>query len=97
MYGRMIPYQRFVVVLVARKNTSSSVTHHPHGWRHVKGVTAYSRHSDRWGTRYGGRGIALALARQGVHVAVTDVYTPKKGTVGSPLSAEQDVTTTVGA
>ena len=40
--------------------------------------------------------MALALARQGVHVAVADLYTPRQGTAGYPLSAEQDVSTTVG-
>src|SRR5215475_3428440 len=48
------------------------------------------------GARGIGRGIALALARQGVHVAVADLYTPSRGTAGYTLSAEQEVNTTVG-
>ena len=48
------------------------------------------------GARGIGRGMALALARQGVHVAVADLYTFRQGTAGYPLSAEQDVSTTVG-
>ena len=48
------------------------------------------------GARGIGRGIALALARQGVHVAVADLYTPSQGTAGYALSAGQDVSSTVG-
>lgn len=48
------------------------------------------------GARGIGRGMALALARQGVHVAVADLYTPSQGTAGYALSAEQEVSTTVG-
>src|SRR5919109_3966386 len=48
------------------------------------------------GARGIGRGIALALARQGVHVAVADLYTPSQGTAGYALSAAQEVTKTVG-
>jgi NAD(P)-dependent dehydrogenase (short-subunit alcohol dehydrogenase family) len=47
------------------------------------------------GARGIGRGIALALARQGVHVAVADLYTPSQGTAGYALSAAQEVNTTV--
>jgi len=49
------------------------------------------------GARGIGRGLALALARQGVHVAVADLYTPRQGTAGYALSTEQEVITTVGA
>jgi meso-butanediol dehydrogenase/(S,S)-butanediol dehydrogenase/diacetyl reductase len=42
-----------------------------------------------------GRGMALALARQGVHVAVADLYTPSKGTAGYAFSTEQEVNKTV--
>jgi NAD(P)-dependent dehydrogenase (short-subunit alcohol dehydrogenase family) len=50
------------------------------------------------GARGIGRGMALALARQGVHVAVADLYTPSQGTAGYALAAaEQDVITTVEA
>ena len=49
------------------------------------------------GARGIGRGMALALARQGVHVAVADLYTPSQGTAGYALSAEQDVITTIEA
>ena len=62
----------------------------------MDGVTEYSRHSDRWGTRYWQRHSA-GLARQGVHVAVADLYTPSQGTAGYTLSAEQEVSSTVGA
>jgi NAD(P)-dependent dehydrogenase (short-subunit alcohol dehydrogenase family) len=48
------------------------------------------------GARGIGRGMALALARQGVHVAVADLYTPSQGTAGYALSTEQEVTKTVG-
>lgn len=47
------------------------------------------------GARGIGRGIAEALARQGVHVAVADLYTPSHGTAGYNLSAEQEVMKTV--
>jgi meso-butanediol dehydrogenase/(S,S)-butanediol dehydrogenase/diacetyl reductase len=40
--------------------------------------------------------MALALARQGVHVAVADLYTPSQGTAGDALSAAQEVSQTVG-
>jgi len=49
------------------------------------------------GARGIGRGMALALARQGVHIAVADLYTPRQGTAGYALAAEQDVSTTVEA
>jgi meso-butanediol dehydrogenase/(S,S)-butanediol dehydrogenase/diacetyl reductase len=42
-----------------------------------------------------GRGIALALARQGVHIAVADLYTPSRGTAGYAFSTEQEVQRTV--
>ena len=45
------------------------------------------------GARGIGRGMALALARQGVHVAVADLYTPSQGTAGYALSTEQEVIT----
>jgi NAD(P)-dependent dehydrogenase (short-subunit alcohol dehydrogenase family) len=48
------------------------------------------------GARGIGRGMALALARQGVHVAVADLYTPSKGTAGYAFSTEQEVNKTVG-
>ncbi len=44
-----------------------------------------------------GRGIALALARQGVHVAVADLFIPSRGTAGYAFSAEQEVGQTVEA
>ncbi len=47
------------------------------------------------GARGIGRGIALALAHQGVHVAVADLYTPSRGTAGYDFSTEQEVITTV--
>jgi meso-butanediol dehydrogenase/(S,S)-butanediol dehydrogenase/diacetyl reductase len=47
------------------------------------------------GARGIGRGLALALARQGVHVAVADLYTPNTGTAGYALSTEQEVNKTV--
>jgi meso-butanediol dehydrogenase/(S,S)-butanediol dehydrogenase/diacetyl reductase len=47
------------------------------------------------GARGIGRGIALALARQGVHVAVADLYTPSYGTAGYAFSTEQEVLKTV--
>lgn len=47
------------------------------------------------GARGIGRGMALALARQGVHVAVADLYTPRQGTAGYALSTEQEVANTV--
>lgn len=47
------------------------------------------------GARGIGRGMALALARQGVHVAVADLYTPNKGTAGYAFSTEQEVNKTV--
>jgi NAD(P)-dependent dehydrogenase (short-subunit alcohol dehydrogenase family) len=43
------------------------------------------------GARGIGRGIAVALARQGVHVAVADLYTPSQGMAGYALSTEQEV------
>lgn len=49
------------------------------------------------GARGIGRGIALALARQGVHVAVADLFTPSQGTAGYDFSAEPDVQHTVAA
>ena len=42
-----------------------------------------------------GRGIALALARRGVHVGVADLYEPSAGTAGYALSTEAQVQTTV--
>ena len=48
------------------------------------------------GARGIGRGIALALARQGVHVAVADLYTPSQGTAGYAFSTAQEVDKTVG-
>lgn len=42
-----------------------------------------------------GRGIALALARQGAHIAVADLYSPRQGTAGYALSTEQEVRRTV--
>jgi meso-butanediol dehydrogenase/(S,S)-butanediol dehydrogenase/diacetyl reductase len=42
-----------------------------------------------------GRGMALALGRQGVHVAVADLYIPTQGTAGYAFSTEQDVQATV--
>jgi meso-butanediol dehydrogenase/(S,S)-butanediol dehydrogenase/diacetyl reductase len=47
------------------------------------------------GARGIGRGLALALARQGVHVAVADLYSLNKGTAGYALSTEQEVNKTV--
>ena len=44
-----------------------------------------------------GRGIALALARQGVHVAVADLFTPSQGTAGYAFATEHDVMQTVEA
>jgi meso-butanediol dehydrogenase/(S,S)-butanediol dehydrogenase/diacetyl reductase len=49
------------------------------------------------GARGIGRGIALALARQGVHIAVADLFTPSRGTAGYNFAAEQDVLHTVAA
>jgi meso-butanediol dehydrogenase/(S,S)-butanediol dehydrogenase/diacetyl reductase len=48
------------------------------------------------GARGIGKGMALALARQGVHVAVADLYTPSRGTAGYALSTEEEVGKTVG-
>lgn len=42
-----------------------------------------------------GRGMALALGRQGVHVAVADLYTPSRGTAGYAFSTEHEVDNTV--
>ena len=47
------------------------------------------------GARGIGRGIALALARAGAHVAVADLYTPGQTTAGYALSTEQEVVQTV--
>lgn len=47
------------------------------------------------GARGIGRGIAMALARTGVHVAVADLYTPGQTTAGYALSTEQEVAKTV--
>jgi meso-butanediol dehydrogenase / (S,S)-butanediol dehydrogenase / diacetyl reductase len=47
------------------------------------------------GARGIGRGIAVALARQGVHVAVADLYMPSQGVAGYALSTEQEVMKTV--
>ena len=47
------------------------------------------------GARGIGRGIAVALARQGAAVAVADLYTPTQGTGGYALSTETDVHRTV--
>ena len=43
------------------------------------------------GARGIGLGIARALARQGAHVAVADLYTPSQGTAGYEFAAERDV------
>ena len=43
------------------------------------------------GARGIGLGIANALARQGAHVAVADLYTPSQGTAGYAFAAERDV------
>ena len=43
------------------------------------------------GARGIGLGMAHALARQGVHVAVADLYTPSQGTAGYAFAAERDV------
>ena len=48
------------------------------------------------GARGIGRGIAIALARQGVNVAVADLYAPSTGTAGYHFAAEQEVMKTVG-
>ena len=40
------------------------------------------------GARGIGRGIAIALARQGVNVAVADLYAPSTGTAGYHFAAE---------
>src|SRR5215813_6592616 len=47
------------------------------------------------GARGIGRGIALALAHEGVHVAVADLYQPGRTTAGYVLSTEQEVANTV--
>jgi len=47
------------------------------------------------GARGIGRGIAIALAGEGVHVAVADLYTPGQTTAGYPLATEQAVAKTV--
>ncbi len=47
------------------------------------------------GARGIGRGIATALARQGVHVAVGDLYRPASTTAGYGLSTEAEVAKTV--
>jgi meso-butanediol dehydrogenase/(S,S)-butanediol dehydrogenase/diacetyl reductase len=49
------------------------------------------------GARGIGRGIALALARQGAHVAVADLFVTSQGTAGYDFSAEPDVQQTVAA
>lgn len=49
------------------------------------------------GARGIGQGIALALARQGAHVAVADLFTASRGTAGYEFSVEQDVQQTVAA
>jgi NAD(P)-dependent dehydrogenase (short-subunit alcohol dehydrogenase family) len=43
------------------------------------------------GARGIGRGIAMALAREGTRVAVVDPYTPDQTTAGYALSTEQEV------
>ena len=48
------------------------------------------------GARGIGKGMALALARQGAHVAVADLYTSSRGTAGYAFSTEQEVSQTVG-
>jgi meso-butanediol dehydrogenase/(S,S)-butanediol dehydrogenase/diacetyl reductase len=48
------------------------------------------------GARGIGRGIAMALAREGVHVAVADLHEPERTTAGYALSTEQEVAKTVG-
>ena len=48
------------------------------------------------GARGIGRGIALALARRGVHVAVADLYKSSAGTAGYELSERKQVETVVG-
>lgn len=48
------------------------------------------------GARGIGRGIAMALAHEGVHVAVADLYRPGQTTAGYALSTEQEVSKTVG-
>jgi meso-butanediol dehydrogenase/(S,S)-butanediol dehydrogenase/diacetyl reductase len=47
------------------------------------------------GARGIGRGIAMALAHEGVHVAVADLYRPGQTTAGYALSTEQEVAKTV--
>lgn len=47
------------------------------------------------GARGIGRGIALALAREGVHVAIADLYSPGQTTAGYALSTEREVDKTV--
>jgi NAD(P)-dependent dehydrogenase (short-subunit alcohol dehydrogenase family) len=47
------------------------------------------------GARGIGRGIAIALAREGAHVAVADLYTPGQTTAGYALSTAQEVAKTV--
>ncbi|MBI3326176.1 MAG: SDR family oxidoreductase [Nitrospinae bacterium] len=47
------------------------------------------------GARGIGRGIAAALAREGVHVAVADLYMPGQTTAGYALSTEGEVAKTV--
>jgi meso-butanediol dehydrogenase/(S,S)-butanediol dehydrogenase/diacetyl reductase len=49
------------------------------------------------GARGIGRGIATALAREGVHVAVADRFVPDRGTAGYALSTEREVMATVDA
>ena len=61
----------------------------------MDGATEYSRHSDWWGTRYrqrhgAGTGAPRRPRRGGRFIH------PRQGTAGYPLSAEQDVSTTVG-
>ncbi len=47
------------------------------------------------GARGIGRGMAIALARQGVQMAVADLYTPQVGTAGYASAGEQEVMKTV--
>lgn len=47
------------------------------------------------GARGIGRGIALALAQEGVQVAIADLYVPSQGTAGYAFSTEGEVMQTV--
>jgi meso-butanediol dehydrogenase / (S,S)-butanediol dehydrogenase / diacetyl reductase len=47
------------------------------------------------GARGIGRGIAVALAREGAHVAVADLYEPEQTTAGYALSTAREVANTV--